>query len=99
MLAFSLGRYFSFVGIDVLIVHGVLDNLVLFRMQFELYQELRKHSIDSLQREIRLSQLVLAIETVPDIAHGTVVLGNAAHGISHKGYSCPWMHTLLDLYA
>ena len=68
-------------------------------MQLELYQELRKHVIDPIQSDSRFSELVLAIETVPDIAHSAIVLGNAAQGIIHKCYDGLLdAHSALSLY-
>ena len=65
LLCFSLHRHFPFAGINVFVIHGVLDsaagscddlsNLVLFFMQFELCQELRKHGIDPIQGDIGFS--------------------------------------------
>ena len=75
-----------------------LSNLVLLFMQLELFQELRKHVIDPIQGDGGFSELVLAIETVPDVAHSAVVLGNTAQGVIHKRYNGPWMHILSCLY-
>ena len=54
-----------------------LSNLVLFFMQFEFNEELGKHSVDPIQSDVGLSQLMLDIETVPDVPNCTIVLGNA----------------------
>ena len=74
-----------------------LSNLVLFFMQLEFNEELCKHSIDPIQSDVGVSQLMLGIETVPDIPNCTVVLGNATEGIIDKRDNSSRMHILFCL--
>ena len=71
IVTFSLNWDFPFTGIDVLIIHGVLDsaagachnlgNLVLLLMQLQFNEEFCKHSVDPIQRYVGLTQLMLCI--------------------------------------
>ena len=107
LITFSFHRNLPFTGIDVLIIHGVLDstagsgdylsNLVLFLMQFELYQELCKHGVGPIQSDVGLSQLMLAIETVSDIPNCTIVLSNGTEGVIDKRYNSVDAHSALSL--
>ena len=76
-----------------------LSNLVLFFIQLEFNEELCKHSVDPIQSDVGFSQLMLDIETVPDVPNCTIVLGNAAESIIDKCYDGSWMHILDCLYA
>ena len=66
--------------------------LVLVQPQFN--EEFRKHSVDPIQGDVGLTQLMLDIETVPDIPNCTIVLCEATEGVIDKCYNSPWMHIL-----
>ena len=59
-------------------------------MQLQFNQELCKHGVDPIQ-----SDVVLGIETVPDVPNCTIVLGDVTEGVIDKRYNSPWMHILL----
>ena len=107
LLTFSFHKNLPFAGIDVLIIHRVLDstaracdylsNLVLLLVQLEFDDELCKHGVGPIQSDVGFSQLMLDIETVPDVPNCTIVLGNATEGIIDKRYNSSWMHILLSV--
>ena len=64
-------------------------------MQLEFNEEFCKHGVDPIQSDVGLSQLMLEIQTVPDVPNCMIVLGNATEGVIDKCYNSPWMHVLL----
>ena len=94
MLAIPFHRDFPFAGIDVLVVHRVLDstarsgdylsNLILFPAQLQFDEALCEHGVDPIQSDVRLLQLMLDIQTVPDVPNCTIVLGNATEDAIDK---------------
>ena len=78
--------------------HDLRDRLLLL-IELRFDEELRKHEVDSIQLDVRVSHLVLSIETIPDIADGAVVLYHCTHGLDGKGDQGSRMNMLPFFYA
>ena len=64
-------------------------------MQLQFNEELCKHGVDPIQSDVGLTQLMLCIETVPDVPNCTILLCDATEVGIDKCYNSPWMHSLL----
>ena len=76
-----------------------LSDLVLLFIELDLDQELGEHDIDPSKSDVRVSQLVLDVQSVPYIANNSVVLDDSAQCLVHICKQCPRMNTLLGLDA
>ena len=76
-----------------------LSNLVLLFMQSKFDEELCKHGIDSLYGKVRISQLMLEIQAVPDVANCSIVLGDTTQDLLDKCDDGSWMYLLTCLHA
>ena len=85
----------AFTSIDVLIVcsglhvsvsctsHNLCD-LLLFLVELQFDQDFGDHSVDSIQGDARVSELIFGVQNIPDVANGAVVLDDSAESLNHK---------------
>ena len=71
-----------------------LGDLVLLLVQLELYEEFSEHIVDSVEGDVRVTKLVLGVESIPDVANGSIVLRDAVHGLDDKRNNCSRMNIL-----
>ena len=64
-----------------------LGDLILLLIQFELNQEFCEHVVDSVEGDVRISKLMLGVESIPDVANGSIVLRSAIHGLDDERYN------------